>query len=68
MPGRDTSQRNSSYANRLLLRVLLFGVVGFLVWWLIGRVATGSVFANPYWGVAVGIFVAALSMLASRRR
>ena len=63
-----TPSRTSSYASRLLLRVLLFGAIGLLVWWLIGLVVDGSVFANPFWGAAVGILAAAISMISSRRR
>ena len=63
-----TPPQRSSFYTRLLIRVLLFGVIGLVVWWLIGLVVDGSVFANPFWGAAVGIFVAAISMGMSRQR
>jgi hypothetical protein len=63
-----TPPQRSSFYTRLLVRVLLFGAIGLVVWLLVGLVVDGSVFDNPFWGVVAGIFVAVITMGMSRRR
>lgn len=64
----STPPASGPFYNRLLLRVLLFGAIGFVVWFLIGLLVDGSVFDNPFWGVVVGIFAGVISTGVSRRR
>ena len=59
--------RAGSQVNAMLLRMLVFGVGGLLVWLLVGLVVDAAIFDNPVWGLVAGLFVAAISRVSRHR-